>query len=165
MLNTPLIIGYYDHVGWHGSLVRYYNKQDENLSEDILLAPLKTLTDSVYVAIETYGNFPDVVYSALGQCVDPFLYAAEYKKNVYDILIKSGKEENNKYVISYAEALLAIHKIFQRDESFYMQNFQKEINLCQGTQEEKFFYFSSNMQKITKIHINQIRRMIKNRTE
>lgn len=159
ILETPFPEGYYDKEGWYESLTSHYGEKQERLPLDVIGSPVYILVAALYDVIEIYGNFPKIVYNALGQTVDPLFEPEEYKTEIYQVLYDTGIEEDRPLLVDYAEGLLDIRNLFQKDEEFYKDYFPEEI--------EKVGYekFSEVASDITRIHVKQVRKLISNRQE
>lgn len=159
ILEKPFPDDFYKKQGWLENLVNHYGNDTGKLPEDVLRSPMIILTDSLYNVVEIYGNFPKIVYDALGQVVDPLFSPEEYKQEIYQILYDAGVTENRPLLVEYANGLLALRNLFQSDEEFYNKNFSEEIVQI-GYKE-----FTFAISDITKIHVNQFRRIIAERKE
>lgn len=159
ILDKPFPENFYKKEGWLENLVKHYGKDREKLSEDALLPPMQVLTDSLYDVVEIYGDFPEIVYNALGQAIDPLFSPEEYVKDIFQVIYDAGIEENRPMLVRYAEGLLVLRKLFEQDEEFYNKHFSEEITKV-GYKE-----FTSAIRDITKIHVNQFRKIIANRVE
>lgn len=161
ILETPLPEDFYKEEGWFNNLTSFYGEQKKKLPVDALRAPMKLLTHAVYDVSYIYGNFPEIVYNALGQTIDPLFEPDEYHDEIYSVLKKAGEDENRPLLIEYAEGLLTIRRLFERNKKLYNEKFAAEIELTPGAGDaSKYEKFSSEIQNITKIHVNQVRRMV-----
>jgi hypothetical protein len=159
ILDTPFPEYFYKKQGWFENLVNHYGKDKEKLPEDVLHSPMQLLTDSLYDVVEIYGNFPEIVYNALGQVIDPLFSPEEYKQEIYQILYDAGIAENRPMLVRYAQGLLVLRNFFEQNEEFYKKHFSEEIGQV-GYKE-----FTCTLRYITKIHINQFRKIISSRKE
>lgn len=163
---TPLKENYYNVEGWVQSLVGFYGGKKQLLPEAVLTEPIEMLAGALYSVTEIYGNFPEIVYNALGQTIDPMFSPEEYYKKIYTVLKTAGVDENRPGLVEYADGLLAIRYFFQRDKKFHEEFFADAIAQTPGDgAHSKYEKFTSVMQDITKIHVNQIRRMLAERKE
>lgn len=148
---------FYKRDGWVKTLIDFYAVQQNKLTAEALQAPVEMLAKCMDDCLYIGAHYPDILYNALKQCVDPMFSPEEYKSEVYDYLIADGIMRNRPPMISYAESLHTIRKLFARDEEFYQANFAKEIELVGADK------FGSVVQEITKSHVKQIRKMIEER--
>lgn len=159
ILHTPFPQGYYKKNGWHDSLITHYAEKQKRLPVEVMQSPLSVLVDSLYDIVEIYGDFPEIVYNVLGQTINPLFEPQEYKEKVVDVIYNAGVDEDRPLLIEYANALLAVRNLFQKDEKFYKSNFPEEI------EEVGYEKFVEVISDITKVHVNQLRKIIANRTE
>jgi hypothetical protein len=163
ILATPLPEDFYKTQGWEKSLVGHYGETLAKLPVAALKYPMQLLTRAMYDVSYIYGNFPDIVYNALGQTIDPMFSSDEYITKIYNVLIAAGKDENRPYLIIYADGLLTLRRFFERDTEFYSQ-FHDEIAATPGEGEaSKYEKFCSIIQEIVKIHVKQVRKMVLDR--
>ena len=164
MSEVPLEKDFYKEEGWVKNLVDYYGNNKKKLPAPLLEKPMKLLAASIKRSSAIYGNFPETVYKALGQCVNPVFDPDKYLNEVYEFLKNTGEAENRPLVIEYADNLLNIRKFFERNTEFYLKHFKEEIDQMPGNDTmEKLDKFSFEIQNITSIHVNQVRKMIHDR--
>jgi hypothetical protein len=163
LLQTPLPDDFYKTEGWEKNLVGHYGDKLAKLPSSVLQSPMQMLTEAMSDITFVYGNFPDIVYNALGQTIDPMFEPKEYIEKIYNVLVAAGKDENRPYLIIYADGLLTLRHLFERDKEFYT-NFEEEIEKTPAEgYNSKYEKFGSIIQDITKIHVNQVRKMIADR--
>ena len=161
---SPLPEDFYPVEGWCKSLVSHYSKANFLLPAHILQEPMDSLTIAIGNVIDIYGNFPESVYKLFVQTIDPLYEPDEYRNSIYTDLVTGAKEENNPSVRIIAECLYHIRRLFEKDQAYLHLNFPEEIAHTPGdTEEEKMEHFAKIISKITRVHINQINKMIMNR--
>lgn len=164
ILSSALPLDFYKQEAWRDNLVNFYGREQKMLPADCLRSPMQTLTKAMYDVTYIYGNFPDIVHAALGQCIDPTFEPEEYYNKIYKFLKNAGERDKLTYIIEYADGLLALRLLFTRDKKFLKENFSSEIAITPGEGENsKYEKFASTIQKITKTHVKQIRDMIEER--
>lgn len=164
ILATPFPDDFYKAKGWLESLVNFYANQQKKLPVDALTHPMFVLVQSLLDVTYIYGKFPEIVYNSLGQVIDPMFYPEEYREKVYDVLMDAGKKENRPFLVQYAEGLLNLRCMFERDKDFYSKNFSTQIEATPvAAGESKADKFGNIIQEITRIHVNQVRKMIADR--
>ncbi len=164
ILETPLPDDFYKEEGWVKSLVNFYGEKNKKLPVSALQKPMEILARAIYNVSFIYGNFPDVVYDALGQAIDPLFAPKEYHDKIYAELKQAAEDENRPLLADYAEALYTIRRMYGRDKEFYEDNFSKQMSMIAAagliSQQERF---GSVIQEITKVHVNQVRKMVADR--
>ena len=159
ILKTPFPQGYYKKDGWLDSIISHYGEKQGRLAVEVMQLPISLLTESMYDVVEIYGDFPEIVYKALGQTIDPLFEPEEYQEKVYKVLYDAGIKENRPLLLKYADGLLNIRLLFQKDLGFYNTKFPEEI------MEVGYEELAEVISDITKIHVNQFRKIIAGRTE
>ncbi len=160
----PLPMDYYKAEAWHKNLVGFYADSKQWLPREVLDAPMESLTHAISDAIDIYGNFPEIIYNALAQCIDGTFYPDEYRDKVLQMIYDAADDEGRPGLIVYADGLLAIRCLFEREKDFYKTHFSSQIAATEGQGDNsKFTKFAETIQKITVLHVNQIRRMISER--
>ncbi|MCE3233052.1 MAG: hypothetical protein K0R98_1309 [Rickettsiaceae bacterium] len=164
VLSTPFPEDFYKEEGWVKSLVGYYGDQLKKLPPEVLLSPMQVLAEAMMDVTFIYGKFPQIVYNSLGQTIDPMFYPEEYREKIYKVLKDAAIEENRPFLGKYAEGLLTIRCFFERDKDFYASKFAEQIAKTPGEGDaSRYEKFGSTIQEITKIHVNQVRKMIADR--
>lgn len=158
---NPLPLDFYKQEGWLTNLVDFYGNDQKRLPTAALQTPMDTLTKSMKDVTHVYGKFPDIVYKALGQCIDSLFREDEYIEKVYDVLADAGKKENRPLLIKYADGLLNIRKLFAAQPKTMKEMFKNDISLVGAPVEDlNSSKFCTQISNITRIHANQIRRII-----
>ena len=158
---NPLPANFYKRDGWHKNIVEFYSEEQKRLPKDCLREPIKLFTQSMDDIIKIYGNFPEIVYKAIGQAINPTFEEQEYLDKIYNVLVDAGKKEDRPMLIRYADGLLNIRKLFTGDKNFMKDKYAKEIELVAAPLPDlNFDKFRHQIGSIVRIHVNQIRRFI-----
>ena len=166
MLETPFPKDYYNKEAWKKNIIDFYGENKNLLPPEILEKPITMLTDAMYYITEIYGNFPKIVYDALKQTVDPLFDPEEYIEKVYKVLSDAAVEENRPLLGQYAESLLEVRKLFERNEEFYQEHFASVIERVDAENlPKKSERFGNVIQTIVQTHVSQVRRIIHDRKE
>lgn len=164
IIDQQLPEDFYEAKAWFGSLIEFYSEgKQKKFDRAILEMPLTHLTFAIETIIFAYGNSSHVMVDAFEKVVNPLYAPGEYKEGVYDILKKAAIERRDARLDGYAESLMYIRGMFERDMEFLKIHFNKEISKIPGEEEisVKAGKFSEILSLITRTHIRQVIKMIK----
>ncbi len=157
----PLPLHFYNAKPWLKSLVVHYVETYQLLPAGVLMLPLATLTRAIENVINIYGNFPQSTYQFFRQTINPLFEPNEYYNTVYLKLKEIATRENKPNFFILADSLLALRRFFEKDRNYLEDYFNKELSLLSGSPEEQFQTLSEALHNITRIHVNQVAKMIK----
>ncbi len=161
-IGIPLPEDFYDVPGWFDSLITFYSEDQKKFEREVLEGPFNLLTTSVGDAIAVYGYSSNIILKALEQLLNPLFVNGEYKERVYRTLKEGAKAENDPRIDNYAESLLRIRNICERDREFLNKHFSSELAQIPGDDPAaNFIKFSETLRLITKVHIQQVINMVK----
>lgn len=165
-ITAPIPEDFYDVPGWFDSLINFYSAEQKKLERDVLEMPLTVLTAAIGNVIHIYGNFAEDVLRLLEQTVNPLFETGEYEEKVYKTLKKGAIDENNPAIDKLADSLMYIRSLFERDKLMLSKYFTKEISKISDVAEipKKEEKFSEALRLITKVHVLQVIKMIKERS-
>ncbi len=157
----PIPLNFYSAKPWLKSLVLHYVETHQLLPAGVLMVPLASLTRAIENVINIYGNFPQSTYQFLKQTINPLFEPNEYYNTIYLKLKEIAADENRPNFYILAESLLYLRRLFEKDTEFLEDSFSTELSLLPGTPEEQVQNLSIALHNITKVHVNQIVKMIR----
>lgn len=158
----PLPPQFYDARAWLRSLITHYTETHQLLSASALRLPLASLSRAIENVINIYGNFPDTTCQFFRQTINPLFESSEYYDDVYLKLKEAAEEESKPNFFILAESLLFIRRLFEKDSQFLLSQFSNEFELVEGHNEkDRLDKFAAILHTITKVHVNQVVKMIK----
>lgn len=152
---------FYDAKAWLKSLVIHYAQTHQLLPAGVLMMPLASLTRAIENVITVYGNYPHPTYQALKQTINPLFEPNEYYNDIYSKMKEIATNENRPNFFIMAESLLYMRRLFEKDKEFLADAFRKELNLLEGDEERQIETLAHVLHNITKVHVNQVSKMIK----
>jgi len=114
IIKEPLNDNFYAANGWQDSMTKYYADERHVLARESVEGVLKYLTVAIEKVIQIYGDFPEPVYKALRQTVNPLYEIDEYKNEVYNAIREAAKKEDRKIFYIVAEALFIMRRLFEK---------------------------------------------------
>lgn len=158
----PLPLNFYNKKGWLQTILDYYGGKPQYLPKPLLQKPMAALTKEVGNIIDIYGNFPESTYKALRQSVNPMYQQNEYYRRVYEEVRSVTVNTSEKEWELLAKSLLFIRRLYEMDEAFYRQYFEKEIAAVPVRfEDDKIRIYMERIREIVKNHVTQVSRLIK----
>lgn len=157
----PLPLHFYNAKSWHKSLLGHYTSTHQLLPKAALNLPLASLARAIENVINIYGNFPETTIDFFKQTINSLFDPDEYYEQVYLRLREAAKNENKHVFYILADSLLFIRHTFEKELQFLKEQFSDELYHVPGNSEqEKLTQFARVLHTITKVHVNQVIRLI-----
>lgn len=164
----PLFENFYIARKWFKSMVEFYCHEKQLLPKEVLQKPLDWLCADIQDIIDLQTQMPDIACGFLRHSINPTLSPQDFRKTIYDPIIKNAKDLKDPRYVRLAMSLLDIRLFFERNDKFLEKYFYDNIVQIENEEndiEQKLNKFSEVMQGITHAHVNQVINLIQDECE
>lgn len=153
---------FYPSEAWQKNVLIFYAETKPLLPKPVLERPVAVLCDAIDTVITAYAKFPSCVLNGLEYSTNPLYYPGEFDDKVYNGLKKEAELEKNPRILEVADALKALRNFFEKNLPALSQDYASEITQIDAPSEEaQTKKFAETMHLITKTHVGQIIKKVK----